>query len=86
MTRVREPPPPGLFNAGGGATEVIFSPAPAEASHLVRIARSSPIVFEPMALTQPEIAALKSKIRAACHAVDSAEYRTAASSHQVCRR
>jgi phosphatidylserine/phosphatidylglycerophosphate/cardiolipin synthase-like enzyme len=45
-----------------------------------------PIVFEPMALTQTEVTALKNKIRTACPAVDSAEYRSAASSHMACRR
>lgn len=45
-----------------------------------------PIVFDPMALTHAEVAALKTKIRAACPPIDSIEYRSGAASHTVCRR
>ena len=45
-----------------------------------------PIVFDPMALTGDEVTALKDKIRTACPAVDSLEYRKSPSSHRVCKR
>lgn len=45
-----------------------------------------PIVFDPMALGWSEVTALKQKIRSACPAVDSQEYRANASSHMVCKR
>jgi phosphatidylserine/phosphatidylglycerophosphate/cardiolipin synthase-like enzyme len=45
-----------------------------------------PIVFDPMALTWAEVSALKNKIRDACPAIDTQEYRSAASSHTYCRR
>lgn len=56
---------------------------------LARIAQPGPeipIVFDPMALTHDEVAALKAKIHDACPAVDSQEYRRAASAYRVCRR
>lgn len=52
----------------------------------VATASSIPIVFDPMALTHAEITDLKAKIRAACPAVDSAEFRQNASSHLSCTR
>jgi hypothetical protein len=45
-----------------------------------------PIVFDPMALTGPEITALKQKIRAACPDVDSLEFRKQPSAHRTCSR
>lgn len=45
-----------------------------------------PIVFDAMALTWAEVSELKNKIRAACPAVDSQAYRSAASSHTYCSR
>jgi phosphatidylserine/phosphatidylglycerophosphate/cardiolipin synthase-like enzyme len=45
-----------------------------------------PIVFDPMALTWAEVNALKTKIRTACPAVDSPEYRSAAAAHTFCDR
>lgn len=45
-----------------------------------------PIVFEPMALTWAEVTALKSKMRAACPAIDSQAYRSEPGSHQFCDR
>jgi phosphatidylserine/phosphatidylglycerophosphate/cardiolipin synthase-like enzyme len=45
-----------------------------------------PIVFDPIALTHEEVTALKAKIRSACPAVDSTDYRRAASAHRVCKR
>ncbi len=44
-----------------------------------------PIVFDPIALDWNEVTTLKQKMRTACPAVDSAEYRSAAGSHMVCR-
>jgi hypothetical protein len=52
----------------------------------VESAPTIPIVFEPMALTHAEVTDLKAKIRAACPAVDSAEFRQNASSHLSCTR
>lgn len=45
-----------------------------------------PIVFDPMALTWSEVTALKQKMRAACPAIDSQEYRSEPASHQFCDR
>lgn len=45
-----------------------------------------PIVFEPMALTWAEVTALKSKMRAACPAIDSQPYRSEPGAHQFCDR
>jgi phosphatidylserine/phosphatidylglycerophosphate/cardiolipin synthase-like enzyme len=45
-----------------------------------------PIVFDPMALTHAEVTDLKSKIRTACPAVDSTEYRQNAAGHTTCTR
>jgi len=45
-----------------------------------------PIVFDAMALTGDEVTALKQKIRAACPAVDSLEFRKLPSAHKVCNR
>lgn len=45
-----------------------------------------PIVFDSMALTHAEITDLKSKIRAACPAVDSTAFRQNAAAHTTCTR
>lgn len=45
-----------------------------------------PIVFDAMALTGEEITALKQKIRAACPAVDTMEFRKLPSAHKACSR
>ena len=45
-----------------------------------------PIVFDAMALTGDEVTALKQKIRAACPAVDTMEFRKLPSAHRVCSR
>jgi phosphatidylserine/phosphatidylglycerophosphate/cardiolipin synthase-like enzyme len=45
-----------------------------------------PIVFDAMALTGAEITALKQKIRAACPAVDSLQFRTLPSAHRACTK
>ena len=47
---------------------------------------SFPIVFDSMALSWAEVNALKTKIRAACPAVDSPEYRSEPGSHMSCQR
>lgn len=52
----------------------------------VTTAPTIPIVFDPMALTHAEITDLKQKIRSACPAVDSAEFRQNASTHLSCTR
>jgi phosphatidylserine/phosphatidylglycerophosphate/cardiolipin synthase-like enzyme len=58
----------------------------AELLQKVATAPTIPIVFEPMALTHAEVTDLKAKIRAACPAVDSAEFRQNASLHLSCTR
>jgi phosphatidylserine/phosphatidylglycerophosphate/cardiolipin synthase-like enzyme len=45
-----------------------------------------PLVFDPLALDHPQLTALKALIRAQCHAVDTADYRTDPPNHRVCPR
>jgi len=45
-----------------------------------------PIVFDAMALTGSEVTALKQKIRSACPAVDSVEFRKLPGAHRVCTK
>jgi phosphatidylserine/phosphatidylglycerophosphate/cardiolipin synthase-like enzyme len=52
----------------------------------VKTAPVIPIVFEPMALTWTQVTDLKQLIAKSCPAVNSAEYRSAAPSHQICTK